>query len=1187
MAGSPVKLTFLTLPQRWDAAAGTLGLRVLVAPRGNPLEPLVPSAPTFAKGKLVLNAQIIPDLTGMPDPANVTASRPMNVTPPPSAEALYNALAARFTISSTAQPAAPRTANTHIKKLLMPSYTNAFPFEQPRTSNAVTNDSYRCALTDSRRPAKKPVYSTDEVSWGKVIALALRQSLLAEKLGLIYAADVLLPSADFLASGGWVYVDLDPSSDFADAVLANPSLLQRYGARLPALTGTPRSIFAAVQFPVSSVPPSGNYDDIFVEAEEYDDGFARIVHGMQPRRAHILDMDNEGLPPAAEMGIRLAWDDEQLLIWQNRQMTVPALPELPPDSPLGVLNFRVDVREPPDLAWHSLCRGRGELALGGVTIGRFDSELGISVAPLQLDGQKDGVFWLPSYFTPWMGTSLVVTDATLAKLNGTEVNAGVRGVEPVGEDEVPLRYGHTYQFRVRLADVTGGGPTVDEAPINPSPAPIATIPFRRFVAPKPVQITNLSAAPDPAAPQTVYNVVRPLLGYPELVMTGFSNAKQALLDDLPSALADRRKVGVPDPDVVSLQITVEVGTLGLDQQRTSVTDEPFVLLYTTTRDFPAALADPLALTLAFEDVTRIDALRTPPATGALPIPRSRDIRLRLAAIAKTDPGLAYFGSQEARVGPDVVIRTRADGLDERVLFVRDIPANQIRAILLQPDPVPSGLLNAQLLLEGRSTQAPADLAGRLAEHLQLDVSGLTLSGRPGQRVVFGCSNGLRHLLAPDHSSITFASKADLTRHWILVLRLDLDRDWTWDALADSGFTVLRDGGEVVGRIELRRSINMAALEGADRSRTTLFFFDALDPKPVPPAFPGELDVSYAITPIFSVPPTQQDPPLTLKTHLPISVAPTQTPKLVSAGIALSTYKRSPNYASTDPRQRALWLEFAEPLENERDRYFARVLTYAPDPMLISGGEPVTPTEEPPLPIDPELTRVIVPDQSDDRAGLAAMQELFPSDSPRHFLLPLPPGVSPDSRELFGFYVYELRVGHRVGWSTAQGRFGPPLRVTGVQHPAPLMQCEVGRLPSGITASAPYANPVFAGRSLLPAFPSSEIWVLLYSQVTQVDGNGQRNILLGRKPARNNRDDFQFRTGYGDTEIYVTAMWDQSEIEAMLRALALDLESPMSVLAVELLPEQGRIADPLGIGLGQARILRTSPLTTVPMVCAVL
>jgi len=77
-------------------------------------------------------------------------------------KALYNALAAKFTISSATQRAAPRTSSTHIKKLLMPSYTSAFQFEQPRTPNAVTDDSYRCALTDSRPPAKKPVHSTDE-----------------------------------------------------------------------------------------------------------------------------------------------------------------------------------------------------------------------------------------------------------------------------------------------------------------------------------------------------------------------------------------------------------------------------------------------------------------------------------------------------------------------------------------------------------------------------------------------------------------------------------------------------------------------------------------------------------------------------------------------------------------------------------------------------------------------------------------------------------------------------------------------------------------------------------------------------------------------------------------------------------------------------------------------------------------
>ena len=50
-----------------------------------------------------------------------------------------------------------------------------------------------------------------------------------------------------------------------------------------------------------------------------------------------------------------------------------------------------------------------------------------------------------------------------------------------------------------------------------------------------------------------------------------------------------------------------------------------------------------------------------------------------------------------------------------------------------------------------------------------------------------------------------------------------------------------------------------------------------------------------------------------------------------------------------------------------------------------------------------------------------------------------------SPELFGFFVYEVRLGHKAGrWCTAQGRFGPPLRVAGVQHPAPPLTCQAAR-----------------------------------------------------------------------------------------------------------------------------------------------
>ena len=43
-------------------------------------------------------------------------------------------------------------------------------------------------------------------------------------------------------------------------------------------------------------------------------------------------------------------------------------------------------------------------------------------------------------------------------------------------------------------------------------------------------------------------------------------------------------------------------------------------------------------------------------------------------------------------------------------------------------------------------------------------------------------------------------------------------------------------------------------------------------------------------------------------------------------------------------------------------------------------------------------------------------------------------------------------------------------------------------------------------------------------------------------------------------------------------------SPLSVLAVEMLPELNRAPDPLGTDLGSTRILRSSRLVPVPPVC---
>ena len=1190
------KSSLLAFPQSWDGA--NIVLRFLALPQGNPLSPFItgvataPDSAAFADLNLKFRVALIPSTAGLPQPAAVTAQVALATTAPATSRPLFTQLQSMFTIAPDAPADTPKRAGYSIYKYLPESYRNAFPFDRPSTPFAVTNDQYFCLITNPPWMTPQPP-PPPTVSWGRIFAFALRQELLATSLGLLYKTSFALPSPAFFANGGWLFITLDPASDLVPQFAVRPDLFQAYAARIPALTATSRPLFAGVLFPVLSVLPTQSYDAVFPEAENYDDGFAKIVHGAQPTQALEVDTSPNALPPMGDFGIRLGWDDEQIAIWLNRQTDSTAV-----DAPPGVAAYRVDVRLHGNTVWNSLCEVHGVLNLAGTSLGLFDGELGVETPPIRHDPAQPTVWWLPIYFTQWRGVSLVVGDAVAAQVTGGPDPTPTRQYTAVGDTVVALRYGQSYDFRVRLSDLARGGPHVTDQPVNPAPAPVGVIPFRRYTPPKQVIITNLAASPNPASPQTAYTINRPLLGYPDLVFTGFPDAISVLLADIPAAAAAGRNVGLPDPDVVTLRVDVEVRQLDTDAAAITATDfTPFALLYTTTRDFPTDPAASLDLTVAFQDVPNLSTFPPQPTTGPVTLPTARDIRLTFYPVCKPDPTLAYFGTDSVRTGFPLQVLTRSNSSDERNLFVPDTDANRLRAILLQPDPVSNSNLLEVLQLLGQQGTAPTDLVHRLATALNLNVSDLTYSGYNGRRVVFGCSQAIRNILSPDGGNITFASKADLTRQWITVLTLEVQRDWTWDGLADSSFTITNQAAEVVGEIDVRRSVTVNALDNPDRSQTYLVFFDGIDPKPAPGAFPAEQNISYTITPQFQAAPRQQDPALTLSMVLPIAVPPTQTPSLASAGIALSPYNRAADYSSTTARQRLLWLEFAEPPDNPLDTFFARVLSYAPDPVLTGdqvltpGPGTITTPPEPPLPIDPELIRTIVPGQSDDGAGLNAMQPLIPSDSPLHYAVPLPPGLSPDSPELFGFFVYELRVGHYelvVGtpqcWSTAQGRFGNPLRVTGVQHPAPVLTCVAARQPVGITVSAPFARPVFNGRSLMPSPPRTEIWVLLYAQVKQADGADFRNILLSRKPAliQDQRYGLAFSLNYVNLSGF--SYWDDGEVKSLLASLALSPSSPLSVLAVEVSPELGRRADPLGANLGYVRILRASPLAAVPTIC---
>jgi hypothetical protein len=190
----------------------------------------------------------------------------------------------------------------------------------------------------------------------------------------------------------------------------------------------------------------------------------------------------------------------------------------------------------------------------------------------------------------------------------------------------------------------------------------------------------------------------------------------------------------------------------------------------------------------------------------------------------------------------------------------------------------------------------------------------------------------------------------------------------------------------------------------------------------------------------------------------------------------------------------------------------------------------------------------------------------------HYLVPLPPGVHEGSPELLSFFTYELRIGHDTSlWSTARGRFGPPLVLEGVQHPAPDLACSARRSKMELVAEARYAEPYYRGVAVQPDPPGSEIWISLYAQVPRADGSGLQNVQIAVRCG----------TPGAKSPGRAEVRWDDAAVQAALSSLGLPESSPLSVLAVELLPQPiARFADPLGADLGEVRILRTSTLVAV-------
>ena len=1205
------RYTTMVFPQGFDGQKITLNI-VLIPRNQNPFDTISTGLPapndvttSFADLIPKFELKVIKGLDEWPISNSTNAGSapeqiPVTVAEATNKKALLQGMAADFgakiNLDNTTDKAEAQEIT--LNKYLPESYRGSFNFTTPRHKNAKTDDSYHCAIRADVK--KKPNWkNSDDMSWGQVFAHILRQPLLARACGMIYSAEISVADhPDWYDKGSYVYVDL-VNADYEavqEQLFLDPDgpFVKRYAARLPKLeVNEARPLFAPLLFPVlfrqglvDPEPPKAPWDQIFAEVNEYNDGFTKIVHAAQPVSSNLLSEQQDGVHPVNDMGFRLAWDDEQILIWYIRQLTHnPEELGKRIDAPLGVYGYKIDVKKENAPEWNSLnlVKSKQVYTIGGASLGNSADqtlELPYQVFPTQPDNDTNSPYWLPMYFTNWIGKSLVLkdTDAIQIYRNHEEVDSlnnpkNVNATNMFDEVAVDaeLLYGNTYEFRVRMMDISGGGPAIEEELHNNAASPTAKRLFKRYIAPglcrinKPegvrrATITHFNetivndASVFDANP--VLEIQRPLLTYPAVVFTNKYQQKGldpiALLIQSGAGVDQAVTPAIADPDVNRVEIRVEVETLRLDNLLSESGTENYITLYKTHRAFPTDFDAQLTIPISFRDVNSLnlgnenDPFNDPAmnnlaidAMNELPLPTARTIRITLRAVCEDQNN--YFGfineansDLDSRYGKTMqFLFYKESNVEDDLLLLKPNVA-PIKAIYLQPDP-PHIIerVNSQIHFNRENKNTVPDIVERLAQQLGVVSRGLTLVGKKGERVVFGCSNKIQHHLAPDHSSITLGSKGDLCNHWIGCLVYRINRDWSWDALENVSFSIFRnkkfqdDKDEEletlkVGDIELKHYASFESLLADDfgivnRSHTTMIFIDAIEPKSKllrtngQLRFPDELEVDYTLTPHFKTGHGNEQEHKPEKLTLPTTVIPAQVPKIVSVGMAFSAYRKNEKYSATEPRQRYLWVELEEPVKDPHDTLFCRLLRYAPDQMLSHNREFLDETlPDPILPIDPEYVRSITPNQTDDMAGLSAMQAMEKaSDNDNiHYLLPLPSGLHSESPELFGFFTYEFRIGHGHWsnledgkdnlWSTANGRFGRPLRVTGMQHPAPSLLCNVDRDDIKVTVNAPYAKAVLNGKDVTADPPRTQLHGVLYAQVKQADGLEYRNILLHEK-----------------------------------------------------------------------------------------
>ena len=414
------RLTLLPYLQAWetDSTSPSLLLHVLLFPTGNPVQSLTHglgiAGPAIADSNIVLTANLSKAVDQLPLPHQRRSRRRTGAG---HAVELRGVRGTRLALSpGRTRGSAGAFDRQYLAEIPDPELPQCF---RVHPAAHAARSRRRLFSLYPPVPGYRAPTETDAAreELGRGAGLRVRQPLVLRRAGLLHDVTVGLPTPDFYRDGGWLFFTLAARSDYANAV-GEPNFFRSFATRVPSLSvAQRRPVFTAVLFPVYSnaaaaAAVADRYDDVFREAVLFDDGFAKIVHATQPRGMQHLDEDGTGPRPIIDYGVSLGWDDEGVLIGQNRQIGLNPDGTEPAEAPRGVVGYRVDVREVGQTAWTSLSRVHSDhWRVGPLDLGPLTCELRTEVHPRRLNNR----LWLPAYFASWVGGSPVVaTDADQA-----------------------------------------------------------------------------------------------------------------------------------------------------------------------------------------------------------------------------------------------------------------------------------------------------------------------------------------------------------------------------------------------------------------------------------------------------------------------------------------------------------------------------------------------------------------------------------------------------------------------------------------------------------------------------------------------------------------------------------------------------------------------------------------------------